>query len=125
MPLIERLIVQHRIYMDLIFLESIYISNSIKDQDISRLENTLQNRERLINQLAELQGRIEGMAEKIHLDTLKEWYDDLSSWSEKIQSIDQQFIDSLTDEKNSLSEEISQLLKSKLLLKKYDLECER
>ncbi len=126
---IEQLIMRHTAIMDQVLSATIHIVECTQKESIKEIENSTQNRERLINQLAELQGKIETLIENLiakemnqtNISIIKAWLEDLSIWSITIQKIDQYLIDSLNHKKNKTSKEIATLFESKSKLKGYNL----
>lgn len=117
----------HLAMIDLAVASSQKIVSLSQIDDISLIEKEVENRDRLMNAVNQIQILIEREVHKltpqdvtkVDVDILKTWFYDLAKYSEYILELDQQAISLLNDQKDNTSREIAHLFKSKENFKGY------
>lgn len=117
----------HLAMIDLAVSSSQKIVSLSHIDDVSMVEKEVENRDRLMNAVNQIQILIEREVHKltpqdvtkVDVDILKTWFYDLAKYSESILELDQQAIALLSDQKDNTSREIAHLFKSKENFKGY------
>ncbi len=123
------LVAQHLILLEKVILLSNNILKHTKLEDINSIVKESENRDRLVNIIAKLQGDIERVVEQLapHIVTkelisvLKYWNIDLNTLCKKVNLIDQEIIEQLSEQKESLTKEIATIFQAKEQFKGYNL----
>lgn len=113
--------------IDLAVASSQKIVSLSQIDDVSMVEKEVENRDRLMNAVNQIQILIEREVHKLtpqdvtksDVDILKTWFYDLAKYSELILELDQQAISLLSDQKDNTSREIAHLFKHKENFKGY------
>ena len=119
-------------YIDLvnyILSSTIRIIEYAQNDRIEEMENSIQNRERLINQLTEIRVKIDCLVNdftslKIHGPEsiiIKSWIKDSFALSNVVQDANQYLIDYLMYKKNIMSKEIASVFEFQSKFKGYNL----
>lgn len=129
--MIEKLfdnIQEHLAMLDLAVHSSEKIRNFAKNEDLEGVVNETENRERLVNIVAQIQRSVEEQinlldAGDISADgilILKAWFQDLDTWSERMLSCDKQTVEYLGQQKENTTKEIALIFKNKEIFKGYN-----
>ena len=119
-------------YIDLvnyILSSTIHVIEHAKNDHIEEMESSIQNRERLINQLAEVREKIDYLVNeftsaKIHgpeSALIKSWIKDSFALSSIVQDTNQYLIDYLMYKKSKMSKEIASIFEFQSKFKGYNL----
>lgn len=117
----------HLAMIDLAVSSSQKIVSLSQIDDVALVEKEVENRDRLMNAVNQIQILIEREVHKltpqdvtkVDVDILKTWFYDLAKYSESILELDQQAIALLSDQKDNTSREIAHLFKNKENFKGY------
>lgn len=112
--------------MDALSGENQRILRSCSEGTLEQVELLIENRERMLNQLAELQASIESEANQLTLsdellDLLRTWLNDLNLWVERFIEHDRSIILDLTHLKEQTTREIATIYKAREGHKGYNL----
>lgn len=129
--MIEKLfdnIQEHLSMLDLAVHSSEKVRNFAKNEDLEGVVNETENRERLVNIVAQIQRSVEEQinlldAGDISADgilILKAWFQDLNTWSERMLSCDKQTVEYLGQQKENTTKEIALIFKNKEIFKGYN-----
>lgn len=118
----------HLSLLDLAYSSSLKIVEIAKLDDIGLLENEVDNRERLMNAMSQIQTLIENEINKLEghqvnqeqLLILKTWFNDLSIFTDKILLTDEATVEILTQQKDNTTAEIAHLFTNKEFFKGYN-----
>jgi len=112
---------QHLCMLDLALHSSQQIVSFAKLENLDAVINETDNRERLVNVIAKIQQSIEDQINQLNaaalsgddIMILKSWFQDLSSWSEKMIAHDRETVEILSAQKENTTQEIAHLFKNK------------
>ena len=110
------------------------LSSSKKITSYAQIENLdavieeTENRDRLISAIGTIQAAIEKQINQVNaallqpedINILKNWFYDLSVWSDKMLESDKETVEILSQQKDDTTKEIAHLFKNKELFKGYN-----
>lgn len=119
----------HLMILELAFASSVKIRTFSSSEDLNLLESETENRERIVNILAQLQYKIEGQIDQLagsdltndSIPILKSWFNDLAIWTDKMTTIDAETVEILSEQKEKTTKEIVTVFKNKEKFKGYSL----
>lgn len=122
-------IMQHLTMMDKVISSTIIINHHAISDDINKVISEIENRERLLNIVQQLQTRIEEKISELipsdisisYMDILKCWNNEINIWIEKTNEIDQNTTEILENQKEETTKEISTIFKIQEKFKGYNL----
>lgn len=119
---------RHLTQLDYIKLFSLYIKNLVENDQLTQLDECMENRGRLINLTSDTQNVIQDSIEGLGAGLSHELKSIIKSWSEDtifqvqtIEQIDQEINGLLFDLKDRTTKQISHLFKSRESFKGYNL----
>ncbi|MBY0413324.1 MAG: hypothetical protein K2Q18_04130 [Bdellovibrionales bacterium] len=97
-------------------------------ENVDAVSNEADNRERLVNVLNVVQQKIEEQINQLNaalltaddIGILKSWFQDLSTFSEKMIELDKETVEILAQQKEDTTKEIAHLFKNKEMFKGYN-----
>lgn len=121
---------EHLTMLDLAVNCSQKIRNFAKNEDVEGVVSETENRERIVNIVAQIQRKVE---EKINLleqsdiskegvNILKAWFHDLSILTERMLVCDRETVEFLSQQKEETTKEIAMIFKNKQIFKGYNHE---
>ena len=119
---------QHLSMLELALKSSEQIKNHAAREELEAVVSETENRERIINVVAELQRKIENSINVIDaslvtaedINILKSWFSDLGVWSEKMLALDRETVELLGQQKDNTTKEIAMIFKNKEVFKGYN-----
>ena len=119
---------QHLCLLDMALHSSQQISCHAKLENLDAVNRETDNRERLVNILGNLQQSIEDKINQLNaaaltkddIAILKSWFQDLTTWSEKMLALDAETVEILSTQKETTTQEIAHLFKNKEVIKGYN-----
>ncbi|MGZ3807189.1 MAG: hypothetical protein ACXVCE_03825, partial [Bacteriovorax sp.] len=92
-----------------------------RNEDLDRVISETENRDRIVNIVAKIQGIIEDQINRLSpgdvdqegILILKAWFHDLGVWSDKMNSIDRETVEFLAQQKDETTKEIALIFKNK------------
>jgi hypothetical protein len=123
----------HLSLLELALQSTIRIKACAQIQDLDNVANETDNRERIINIVAQIQHKIEKQIDLLvatdlsedSLPILKSWFQDLAHWSDKMTNIDTETVEILANQKDETTKEIVTIFKNKELFKGYNLSSKK
>lgn len=124
---------EHLTMLDLAVNCSEKIRNFAKNEDVEGVVSETENRERIVNIVAQIQRKVE---EKINLleqsdiskegvNILKAWFHDLSILTERMLVCDRETVEFLSQQKEETTKEIAMIFKNKQIFKGYNHETKK
>lgn len=118
----------HLSLLDLALATSSKIKFFASNSEVEQVINETENRERLVNVIAQLQGSIENKISALGpqdlqedtLSILKSWFIDLANWSEKMIELDRETVEFLNQQKDDTTKEIATIFRNKEMFKGYN-----
>ena len=119
---------EHLSMLDLALISSKKITLFAKAENLNAVVEETENRERLVNIIGKIQKTVEDGVNQLNAATLsqdnimvlKAWFQDLSSWSDKMIELDKETVEILGQQKENTTKEIAQIFKNKELFKGYN-----
>jgi hypothetical protein len=119
---------EHLCMLDLALASSQKIKAHAALENVDAVSSEADNRERLINVLGTIQQSIEEKINQLNaaalgasdIMILKSWFQDLSTFSEKMIVLDRETVEILAQQKEETTKEIAHLFKNKEMFKGYN-----
>ena len=119
---------EHLSMLDLALISSKKITLFAKAENLNAVVEETENRERLVNIIGKIQKTVEDGVNQLNAATLsqdnimvlKAWFQDLSSWSDKMIELDKETVEILGQQKENTTKEIAHIFKNKELFKGYN-----
>ena len=110
MELLYQDIMRHLELAEVVHKFSLYMLNSVKNDPATSIDQTADNRERVVNLLRDVQSQIEGQLENLKNDeaiyVVRAWHNDFVNLLQKTQNIDDALLELLEDQKVETRKEI-------------------
>ncbi|MBC7429707.1 MAG: hypothetical protein H7336_13910 [Bacteriovorax sp.] len=119
---------QHLSMLDLALHCSQKITSLASLENLDGVISETDNRERLVNIIGVIQQKIENQINQLNAAELKEadililkaWFQDLSTWSDKMIELDKETVELLSQQKEETTKEIAHIFKNKEMFKGYN-----
>lgn len=119
---------EHLSMLDLALASSKRITFYAKAENLDAVVEETENRERLVNIIGKIQKTVEDGINQLNAATLsqddimilKSWFQDLSTWSDRMIELDKETVEVLGQQKDNTTKEIAHLFKNKELFKGYN-----
>ncbi|MBC7714116.1 MAG: hypothetical protein H7177_12305 [Rhizobacter sp.] len=119
---------QHLSMLDLALHCSQKIFSLAKLENLDGVISETDNRERLVNVIGMIQQKIENQINQLNAAELQEadililksWFQDLSTWSDKMIALDRETVELLSQQKEDTTKEIAHIFKNKEMFKGYN-----
>lgn len=119
---------EHLSMLDLALASSKRITIYAKAENLDGVVEETENRERLVNIIGKLQKTVEDGVNQLNaaalsqddIMILKSWFQDLSTWSDRMIELDKETVEILGQQKENTTKEIAHLFKNKELFKGYN-----
>ncbi len=119
---------EHLSMLDLALASSKRITIYAKAENLDAVVEETENRERLVNIIGKIQKTVEEGINQLNAATLyqddimilKSWFQDLSTWSDRIIELDKETVEVLGQQKDNTTKEIAHIFKNKELFKGYN-----
>jgi len=119
---------EHLSMLDLALASSKRITIYAKAENLDAVVEETENRERLVNIIGKIQKTVEEGINQLNAATLsqddimilKSWFQDLSTWSERMIELDKETVEVLGQQKDNTTKEIAHIFKNKELFKGYN-----
>ena len=119
---------QHLSLLDLALHCSQKIASLAKLDNLDGVVSETENRERLVNVISIVQEKIENKINQLNAAELKQddililkaWFQDLSTWSERMIELDKETVELLGQQKEETIKEIAHIFKNKEMFKGYN-----
>ena len=118
----------HLAMLDLALASSQKIVSFARTEELDNVSSETDNRERLVNVIGTIQQSIEDQINQLNAAALKSedililksWFQDLSTWSEKMIELDKETVEILSQQKENTTKEIAHIFKNKEMFKGYN-----
>lgn len=119
---------EHLSMLDLALASSKRITIYAKAENLDAVVEETENRERLVNIIGKIQKTVEEGINQLNAATLyqddimilKSWFQDLSTWSDRMIELDKETVEVLGQQKDNTTKEIAHIFKNKELFKGYN-----
>jgi hypothetical protein len=119
----------HLMILELAYSSSLKIRTLAEGEDIVLVESETENRERIVNILAQIQHKIEEQVDQLtgndladdSIPILKSWFNDLAIWTDKMTTVDAETVELLSAQKEKTTQEIVAVFQNKEKFKGYSL----
>lgn len=119
---------EHLSMLDLALASSKRITLYAKAENLDGVVEETENRERLVNIIGKIQKTIEDGVNQLNaaalsqddIMILKSWFQDLSTWSDRMIELDKETVEVLGQQKEDTTKEIAHIFKNKELFKGYN-----
>lgn len=119
---------EHLSMLDLALASSQKITSFARTENLDGVVAETENRERLVNIVGKIQHSIEDQINQLNAAALKpedililkSWFQDLSTWSDKMIELDKETVEILSQQKENTTKEIAHLFKNKEMFKGYN-----
>ena len=119
---------EHLSMLDLALHSSQKIASFARTENLDGVISETENRERLVNVIGKIQQTIENQINQLNaaelkdsdIAILKSWFQDLSTWSDKMIENDKETVEVLAQQKENTTKEIAHIFKNKEMFKGYN-----